>query len=286
MASARLDIVDHVCDAGAQHSDDLWGSAGNAAWIMDGATGLSGERIFPDAASDAAWFVAAIDRGLRAADWQKPARDCLGKAVDTTEHRFRQEAVSPPSDMSSWPSGAVTILAVREHGVELVNLGDCKLLFRGAGGGPARSFGTSALGRLDRMLVDGIIHLQKEGVTEPAAMWQRVLPHIRANRARMNTEGGYWVLDVPGRGLDHADELVVAADQIREFLLVTDGFYRLVDTYGIFDDETLLDAALARGLAALCRELRAIEAQDPGCHTYPRLKPRDDATAVLGRIMG
>jgi hypothetical protein len=172
----------------------------------------------------------------------------------------------------------------REGGVELVNLGDCKLLFRGANRGPTRSFGTSALAPLDRMLIDGIVRLQAEGIVEPAALWTRLVPHIRANRGRMNTEGGYWVLDVPGRGLDHAEELIVAPDEIREFLLVTDGFYRLVDTYRVFDDEALLDAALSRGLAALCRKLRAVEAQDAGCRTYPRLKPRDDATAVLGRV--
>jgi hypothetical protein len=285
MAFSRLEIIDHVCDAGAQHNDDLWGNRDNAVWIMDGATGLSADRIFPDTPSDAAWFVAAIDAGLRAANWEKPTGDCLRDAVATTEQRFRKEALRPPADMASWPSGAVTILNVRRHGVELVNLGDCKLLFRGATGRAVRSFGTSALARLDRMLVDGIVQLQNEGITDPAAIWHRVLPHIRANRARMNTEGGYWVLDVAGRGLDHIEELLVPPEQIRDFLLVTDGFYRLVDTYRIFDDETLLDAALSRGLAALCRELRTIETQDAGCRSYPRLKPRDDATAVLGRII-
>jgi hypothetical protein len=31
--------------------------------------------------------------------------------------------------------------------------------------------------------------------------------------------------------------------------------------------------------------LRAIEAADPECRRFPRLKPRDDATAVLARIV-
>jgi hypothetical protein len=284
MTSARLEIIDHICDAGAQHNDDLWGSVGNAVWIMDGATGLWADRIFPSAPSDAAWFVAAVDSGLRAADWQRRARECLRQAAAVAERRFHHEAADPPADMSSWPSGAVTILNMRKGGVELVNLGDCRLLFRGGNRGSIRSFGTSAVSALDGRLVNEIVRLQADGVVEPAAIWARLVPHIRANRARMNTEGGYWVLDVAGRGLDHVDEQVVAPDEIREFLLVTDGLYRLVDTYGTLDDEALLDAALSRGLAALGRELRQIETQDAGCRTYPRLKPRDDATAVLGRV--
>jgi hypothetical protein len=47
----------------------------------------------------------------------------------------------------------------------------------------------------------------------------------------------------------------------------------------------LMEAAQARGLASLVNELRAIEAGDPECRTYPRLKPRDDATAVLVRVV-
>src|SRR5262249_28389616 len=189
------------------------------------ATGLWADRIFPSAPSDAAWFVAAVDGGLRAADWQRPARECLRQAASATKRRFHNEAASPPADMSSWPSGAVTILNVQMGGVELVNLGDCRLLFRSANRGPIRSFGTSAVAALDGRLVNEIVRLQVDGVVEPAAIWARLVPHIRANRARMNTEGGYWVLDVAGRGLDHVDEEVVAPGEIGGVLLVTCGVF-------------------------------------------------------------
>src|SRR5580704_5287723 len=127
MAPARLEIIDHICEAGTLHNNDIWGTSATAAWIMDGATGLSDERMFPHAPSDAAWFAAAIDSRLREADWSRPARDCLRDAVKAIETRFREEALNAPSDMSLWPSGAITIVSVREATVQLVNLGDCKL---------------------------------------------------------------------------------------------------------------------------------------------------------------
>jgi hypothetical protein len=46
----------------------------------------------------------------------------------------------------------------------------------------------------------------------------------------------------------------------------------------------LFATALSGGLRPLCAELRSIEADDHRCAAFPRLKVRDDATAVLGRI--
>jgi len=67
-------------------------------------------------------------------------------------------------------------------------------------------------------------------------------------------------------------------------LLATDGFYRLVDTYGMLTAGELMQAALERGLAPLYAELRRIEDGDPECLAFPRLKARDDATAVLVEV--
>jgi hypothetical protein len=46
----------------------------------------------------------------------------------------------------------------------------------------------------------------------------------------------------------------------------------------------LMQAALERGLAPLYAELRRIEDADPECLSHPRLKARDDATALLVRV--
>jgi len=69
-------------------------------------------------------------------------------------------------------------------------------------------------------------------------------------------------------------------------LLVSDGFYRLVDTFRVYPDApALLGAALERGLAALLAELRMLEDADPECIAYPRIKPKDDATVLLFEII-
>jgi len=284
MAPARFDILDHVCAAGGQHNDDIWGRGDTAVWVLDGATGLSAERILAEGASDAAWFAAAIDATLQAADWGGPTRDILRDAVAAVEARFRAAAKRIPRDDWTWPAAAIALLRVDGRAVELSNLGDCKLLFRGSADKTTRAFGSSAVTALDALTVRHMVALQAQGVTEPAELWSRLVPLMQEGRKLRNSEGGYWVLDMSRRGLDHRQETTLPAEQMSLFLMMTDGFYRLADTHHAYSDDGLLDAAFSRGLADLYAELRSIEARDPRCSTHPRIKIHDDATAVLGRI--
>jgi hypothetical protein len=103
----------------------------------------------------------------------------------------------------------------------------------------------------------------------------------RRHRALANLPEGYWRLDLCENALDHIEVERIAAPPGDCFLLLTDGFYRLVDVYRRYSHGALLAAAQERGVAALLTELRGIEDEDPECRRYPRLKRCDDATAVL-----
>ena len=54
-----------------------------------------------------------------------------------------------------------------------------------------------------------------------------------------------------------------------------------MDTFQAMTAVELVDRAAENGLQPLLRQLRDLENSDPECLTYPRLKPHDDATAVL-----
>jgi hypothetical protein len=110
------------------------------------------------------------------------------------------------------------------------------------------------------------------------------LPALRAQRLRRNHPGGYGVLAPEPECLDMLRIERVPAAAVRRILLVSDGFYRLVDVYGALRDAELIQRAEEQGADGLLRELRTIEATDPNGARYPRLKPVDDATAVLLRV--
>ena len=67
-------------------------------------------------------------------------------------------------------------------------------------------------------------------------------------------------------------------------LIASDGFLALASDYGAYDAAGLMAAAADKGLAALGKELRAIEEDDAQGEKFLRFKKSDDATALLLRI--
>lgn len=107
------------------------------------------------------------------------------------------------------------------------------------------------------------------------------MPKLRAQRLRRNLPDGYGVLAAEQScvAMVHVDRR--PARDVRRVLLASDGYYRLVDHYGARNDAELVRETDRQGADALLKQLRAIEAADSLGTAYPRLKMRDDATALL-----
>jgi len=64
-------------------------------------------------------------------------------------------------------------------------------------------------------------------------------------------------------------------------LLMSDGFYRAVDTFHVITEDRIVAWTMDQGLATILAAVRRLEAGDAECIWYPRFKPQDDATALL-----
>lgn len=255
----------------------------DAVWILDGATGMTDERVLPGS-SDALWLVEQIDRALAALTPTSLATgEVLRRAVTAAAHEFARAALRPGAPASERPSASLAMVRAQGASLELSNLGDCRILRVERAG--VRCFGSSKVAAFDRRVVDELSRRQRDGMTRYADIWPHLVDIVRQNRARMNQEDGYWILDLTERPLEHVQYAFAGAADVDHLLLVSDGFYRLVDTYRRYSDESLVRAALDRGLAALYDELRAIERDDEESLRYPRIKVRDDATALLVRVL-
>jgi serine/threonine protein phosphatase PrpC len=129
--------------------------------------------------------------------------------------------------------------------------------------------------------------IAKEKNLSPAAGFSRpeFIGALRNARNRINS-GGHWLFSPDVRAASHVARRVVKAASGATLLLASDGFLALVSDYGVYSADSLMAAALSKGLAALGEELRVIEAGDAGGDTFPRFKKSDDATAILLKLGG
>ena len=128
--------------------------------------------------------------------------------------------------------------------------------------------------------------IAKEKNLSPASGLSRpeFIGALRDSRNRINS-GTYWLFSPDARAASHVSRRVIKVQPGAVLLLATDGFLALASDYGVYSADSLMDAALSKGLAALGEELRAIEANDTGGDKFPRFKKSDDATALLIRLM-
>ena len=276
-----------VCQGSNTHNEDGWGYLGmpedvSAAWIFDGVTGINGRNYIPGG-SDAQWLVArAHDHLLRLAAVDMALPDLLVELVLTliSDWHAVSRGVDLPDDYD--PPAACLVLAKRYgHGWQALRLGDSCLLAR-CGDGAHRIAAASLNNAFDNWLAREAASRRDEGVLDIKALLAEFRPQLKAGRKKRNTADGYSILEANEAALEFAECLDLATPS--DILLCTDGYYRAVDHYGLYDDVGLLAASAEEGgTAHVLRQIRDVEAGDPACQNYPRFKPFDDATAVLLR---
>jgi hypothetical protein len=280
-----IESLSAVTQSGLSVNEDVWGAVDRAAWVMDGATGLLPERFLPGP-SDAAWFVGEFDRDLRATtNWDAPAKRLIGGSVERVRSRAKASGFVDENP-HAMPAASLAMARVIKSGVELVALGDCKILYSANDGRDVLSHGRSAVTALDRKIVRRMTDHQRLGRLSYDDIFERLKPEILRNRLSRNQDDGYWVLDMTRRPLRHLQSRVVGGRSPITIALMSDGFYRLVDTFHAYDDRSLFAALVDRGPADLLAELRDFENTDAECRAFPRIKRRDDATALLWEVTG
>jgi hypothetical protein len=279
----NFERIDSVCEAGGSINEDVVGFTVSGGWVIDGATGVMGVKTL-SCRSDAAWFADRIDRALRAeVDETARSLDILQKVVATVAAEFTAISTRPDAATAEKPSASlVMVRSVKNEEIEQTVLGDCSILQRNPDGRVA-NFCHSGITALDQELADELVRLRVASASS-SHIAARIQQMERRIRSKMNSDEGYWILDTEGGGIKSSLVRCDAALPESSYLILSDGFRRLVDTYRAYDDESLIRAAFEPGLRALYQQLRNIEADDPEATSFPRIKHRDDASALLLRL--
>lgn len=282
-----------VTAPGSKTNEDaysLWPDATEplAAWVLDGVTGINDRALLPGP-TDAAWFVTQVQEtlpALLAIAVDRPAPDLIARLCDALA--IRQDAAwLSPDGAAGHETPAASFVLCRQlgAGLEVARLGDCLVLLEWMDG-HVQLLDDPALAAIEADLKARILHLRAKGVADPAATLGAMMPMLRDIRRRRNIAGGYGVLTADQGCLALLQVDRFPAEDLRSILLVSDGYYRLVDVYGAMPDAELLRRTSESGAEKMLTELRAIEAADPHGALHPRLKIADDATALLLRRAG
>jgi len=276
-----LDVIDSISIPGnpAKPNDDAFAFADRAAVVFDGATGL-GDNLMPGK-SDAAWLATFGSRRLMAYVREGAApSEAVSAALFDAQTSFDALRRRTPVERWEVPYASMMLVAQNAQGIEALWYGDCAALVK------RPDAAVEILGdALEKRALEAsrAAKLAAKHGLSPAAGINRpeYMDALRKARSYANTEKGHWAFAPDVTAADHVSRAQVDASPATLLLLCSDGFLALASDYNAYDAASLVAAAQAKGLAALCEELRAVEASDPDGTKFPRFKTSDDATAVL-----
>jgi serine/threonine protein phosphatase PrpC len=284
-----LTILDRISLPGRpdKPNEDAMGEGGSVAFVLDGATGL-GDLPLMRGESDAAWVARAAASALsvHAPGFAGDLDSLVYKAATDVERQFRAERQRDDFESFEIPWATLAICGVTSGLINVAFLGDSRLLVRDEHGA-VHHFGAPLKYRKgEQALAQKMIAEAKGERLGIESIRASVLPQLRASRAKVNTPEGYWLMGPDPRAAAHVVKSQMRLGAGAMVLMMTDGFYALIEDYKLYDDAGLIKAALGKGLSALGDELREIELNDPMGKKFPRMKTSDDATAMLVRAEG
>lgn len=285
-----LTIIDSLSLPGSENrrNEDQMGWTAQCAFVIDGATGLGPDFVVGRHDSDAAWlatfakvhFEEMIAPGRSMADIVR-STNALARRIVTFAANGR--------DVPVWnlPIAGFQMVRIEDGAVMTYGLGDCSLYMRDGAGQLASHNPLGHLATAEKEIAREA--LEKCGglsalprlLDDPA-----LLARQRAFRGAYNSpKSGIWTLGSVPEAADHVASARLSDNLPLTGLLCSDGFAALVENYARYDVDGLIAKATRKGLAVLADELRAIErVEDPDGRLHPRMKPSDDATAVLFEI--
>lgn len=266
-------------------NQDRWGYTRDLAWVIDGATNLGSSLLALDG-DDGAWLAEHTHRFLQ--NWDsstdvtlQDGLTKLSKSLANDYMRLVQAAdVSPPIQ----PSASLAVIRLTGNKMEYLLLGDCSITVLDPTEHSFTLLTTTDLTRLDQIAIRELAHFTGQGLSFSAAK-EAISPTLKRHRRMMNQSGGYWIFGLEPSALGHSLHGHLSVSEGKVFILASDGFSRIWDTYHTvqpgWDSYKEIET---QGLSGALERLRATERGDFEVTKWPRLKISDDASVVVVKV--
>ena len=250
--------------------------------VIDGGTSVADRHYIDPERGDVVWFAQGFAARLAACLGHGLSQhECVQRAASALYEEFRTRTAGKDVPLHAWPIGAMTWARVRTGNsgrrLQLYSLGDCKTLLHAQ---DAAVDLDPFVNPQEAVLQAELARLLAEGVTDAAERRVRMLPMLRARRDAQNSTPAPSILCLKPCGPFAARTVEAELPPGSALLVMTDGFYRLVEPYGLYSDGALAARSRQLGLRAMLDELRAYEERTFG-EPALAVKRADDASAVL-----
>ncbi|GHC27947.1 hypothetical protein [Aidingimonas halophila] len=276
--SFRFRIIEEVADPLGEENADYIAASSNCILWMDGAApmGALKKTKYPN---DASWFVRRFSECFMSqVDEWGCARDLIHKIQVDTGNEYSSFPQLSYGDELEIPFACVGVARLVNNLLEISNAGDCTLLYEDEKG-EISCFGYNSVKALDALVLEQYSGYRKEGLSHSEA-FKLIAPKIVENRGLRNKMFGYDVVEPSVNTSVSLERLLIPARHGMKMLAMSDGFYRAVDTYGIFSEKEIFEVSFNYGVSYILNRIREVENSDKEADQFPRIKLKDDASAV------
>jgi 8-oxo-dGTP pyrophosphatase MutT (NUDIX family) len=263
--ASSLSELGRVEDRSHAVNEDVAGSIGKLAWVIDGASPLDAEPVLHPV-SDARWLAEFADATLKklAPTTNAP----LPVLVREVLQGVREALAAAPQQPDYPPSAAIALIRFAGGVIEYFALSDVSVVLGDE---------TQVWLLDDQVSEDREKHVVRLEAEEGADAVRSSMWHRRQHE--MNKRGGYWVFSDDPRAVLHGRHGYVPVTADASVMLCSDGFARLATVFATHSWGDLLSDRGIHG-RELVAELRELEEADPGRVHHPRVSDHDDATAL------
>jgi len=265
-----MSAVRWATDTLKYHNEDAFGSSRNTFWVIDGASSLSSSV----SNADVSRFSAQISDGLR--EWAVECSEMpLAELVRLVHDLVLTEWSADP--VAAIPTASIVVARVLEDSVETFSLGDCTGYVRRDA--DISEVSDPQFHNNEKPLLDQVRASIQSGIA-PDQAYALLKPELLERRRRRNTPGGKWILGADSEAALHGrmESFPYSVDQPLSVILMTDGYRRAWDTYGLYPTLQEFLAQTENDPHEVLIRIRETEKTDPERTRYLRLSASDDAT--------
>lgn len=272
--------IQRFTKAGKVINEDAIFACETFGFVIDGATGLAGEKVTP-AGSDAQWFAYCLRDYLSANLNGKDIPSVLTEALKYVNNEFRK--FDGADKLKFLPSAGISIYQIVGDKIEYFVLGDCSLLFR-LYDDNIYHYHCEDLENFDKQN----LQLMKQRAIENNINVIDARPLIQLDLERVrnlkNKVGGYWILSDTIEAIKYGIHGTIDKNKVKEIMLTSDGYSQIFDLFKSYTKLELFEAINNKSLDDIYGELYNLQEEDKYCNNFTRFKIRDDASAIFVKL--